>query len=718
MQNFTFFASCAKGIELLLKDELDALGISSSEKLAGVEFEGSFEDAYKVCIYSHLASQVMLKIATQKATDQQDLYDFISSINWLDYFDVNTAFKIIISGKHYDFNNTMFVSQKTKDAIVDQFRRETNERPNIDTDNPDNIIKLHLHKQYVNVFLCLNIESLHKRSYRQFQGQAPLKESLAAAILIKAGWLDELKKEQPILIDPMCGSGTILIEAALMAKNIAPVLLNKEFKLFNSKLHDEDLWSNLLEIAKKAQKPTNAIIQGYDIDNNVLDKADRNIYQAGVEDVVNIKRQDIRDLENEFESEGLIVANPPYGERLYGDQLDELLDIFNGFGDRLSQDFYGWKVAILTSFDESIKEMQLRTTKKNKFYNGAIETVLYQFDINEHARFKHESQLEKNIRIAEASAQKSDEHIDFSNKLKKNLKNLKPWLKQSGVECYRLYDADIPTFAVAVDIYGEHVFLQEYRADATIDQNIAKQRFYQAIYQIHKALDIQYENIHTRVRQRQKGKEQYQKNNDKNNFHVINEFDAKFYVNFDDYLDTGIFLDHRKIRQLVAKASKNKTLLNLFSYTCTASVHAALKGAKTTSVDMSNTYLEWGKNNFELNNLDIKKHNFIQADCISWLKSNSEKFDVIFLDPPTFSNSKRMDDILDIQRDHELLINLAMDSLKKDGVLYFSNNYRRFKMSQEIIAKFNCENIDKVCLSRDFLSNKNIHNCWEIKYKK
>ncbi|AFJ43878.1 bifunctional 23S rRNA (guanine(2069)-N(7))-methyltransferase RlmK/23S rRNA (guanine(2445)-N(2))-methyltransferase RlmL [Francisella orientalis] len=718
MQNFTFFASCAKGIELLLKDELDTLSISSSEKLAGVEFEGSFEDAYKVCIYSHLASQVMLKIATQKVTDQQALYDFISSINWLDYFDVNTSFKIILSGKHYDFNNTMFVSQKTKDAIVDQFRRETKERPNIDTDNPDNIIKLHLHKQYVNVFLCLNIESLHKRSYRQFQGQAPLKESLAAAILIKAGWLDELKKDQPILIDPMCGSGTILIEAALMAKNIAPVLLNKEFKLFNSKLYDEDLWSKLLEIAKKAQKPTNAIIQGYDIDNNVLDKADRNIYQAGVEDVVNIKRQDIHDLENEFESDGLIVTNPPYGERLYDDQLDELLDIFNGFGDRLSQDFYGWKVAILTSFDESIKEMQLRTTKKNKFYNGAIETVLYQFDINEHARFKHESQLEKNIRLAEASADKSDEHIDFSNKLKKNLKNLKPWLKQSGVECYRLYDADIPTFAVAVDIYGEHVFLQEYRADATIDQNMAKQRFYQAIYQIHKTLDIQYENIHTRVRQRQKGKEQYQKNNDKNNFHVINEFDAKFYVNFDDYLDTGIFLDHRKIRQLVAKTSKNKTLLNLFSYTCTASVHAALKGAKTTSVDMSNTYLEWGKNNFELNSLDIKKHNFIQADCTRWLKSNSEKFDVIFLDPPTFSNSKRIDDILDIQRDHELLINLAMDSLKKDGVLYFSNNYRRFKMSQQIIAKFNCENIDKICLSRDFLSNKNIHNCWEIKYKK
>ncbi|BCD91072.1 ribosomal RNA large subunit methyltransferase K/L [Francisella halioticida] len=716
MQKYTFFVSCAKGIELLLKDELQRLDIVSYEKLAGVEFEGTLEQAYKVCIYSHLASQVMLKIATEKVTDQQSLYSFISSINWMSYFDVDKAFKIIISGKHYDFNNTMFVSQKTKDAIVDQFRKETGHRPNINTENPNNVIKLHLHKQFVNVFLCLNIDSLHKRSYRQFQGQAPLKESLAAAMLIKAGWLDELKKNQPILIDPMCGSGTILIEAALMATNVAPVLLNKEFKIFDSKIHSETLWDHLINEAQKSQKPINAIIQGYDIDNNVLDKAEKNIYQADVDDIVNIKRRDIRDLENEFDSEGLIVTNPPYGERLYGDQLDELLDIFNGFGDRLSQDFYGWKVAILTSFSDSIKEMQLRTTKRNKFYNGAIETVLYQFDINEHARFKHESQLEKNVRIAEASAQKSNEHIDFSNKLKKNLKSLKPWLKQTGVECYRLYDADIPTFAIAVDIYGEHIFLQEYRADATIDQNVAKQRFYQAIYQIHKTLGVTYENIHTRVRQRQKGKDQYQKESDKNNFHVINESDAKFYVNFDDYLDTGIFLDHRKIRQLVTKSAKDKSLLNLFSYTCTASVHASLKGTKTTNVDMSNIYLEWGKTNFILNNIDHKKHNFIQADCIGWLKSNTEKFDVVFLDPPTFSNSKRMDDILDVQRDHQLLINLAMDSLKKDGVLYFSNNYRRFKMSQEIIDKFNCENIDRKCLSRDFLSNKNIHNCWEIRY--
>ncbi|MFC4891856.1 bifunctional 23S rRNA (guanine(2069)-N(7))-methyltransferase RlmK/23S rRNA (guanine(2445)-N(2))-methyltransferase RlmL [Pseudofrancisella aestuarii] len=718
MQDNLFFVSCPKGLELLLKDELERLDIFSQEKLAGVEFEGSIEDAYKVCIYSYLASQVMLKIQTSRVKTQEELYDFANSINWDEYFSVEKSFKIIISGSHYDFNNSMFVSQKVKDAIVDQFRDKYDIRPDVDQKTPDNVIKIHLNKEYVNIFLCINNDSLHRRGYRNFQGYAPLKENLAAAILIKSGWLEQLQSENPVLVDPMCGSGTILIEAALMAKNIAPALLNPDFKVFDSKLHDEKLWSNLLEEAESKVKCSNAIIQGYDIDNYILEKAKKNIEIAGLEDVINIKQQDIRDIKNIFPTDGgLMIMNPPYGERLFGDRIPKLIDSFTQFDKALEKDFQGWNIAIITSFYDSVKELQYRAVRKNKFYNGAIEVVLYQFNINKESRFKHETQLEKNIRLAEYSAEKSDEHIAFANKLKKNLNNLKPWLNQSDIECYRLYDADIPTFAIAVDVYGDKVYLQEYKADATINPQIAKQRFFQSIYQIHNILNIPYENIYTRVRQRQKGANQYEKADTKKEFYIIREADAKFYVNFTDYLDTGIFLDHRKIRQLVAKASKYKTMLNLFSYTCTASVHAALNGAKTTSVDMSNTYLEWGMKNFDLNNIDRSKHSFIQADCIQWLKNNKQKFDVIFLDPPTFSNSKRMDDVLDVQRDHEMLIDLAMKSLNKDGVLYFSNNYRRFKIAQSIIDKYTCENIDKKCLSRDFLSNKNIHNCWEIRNK-
>ena len=718
MQKHNFFVSCAKGLELLVKDELLSLNIKSSEKLAGVEFEGTLKDAYKVCINTRLASQVLLKIATEKIENQNQLYNFVKSIDWDSYFHVHSTFKIIVSGKHYDFNNTMFVSQKSKDAIVDQFREKYDVRPNIDATNADNTIKIHLHRQFVNLYLCINNDGLHKRGYRVEQVQAPLKENLAAAILIKSGWLEHLKKEKPILVDPMCGSGTLLIEASLMAKNIAPILLNPNFKIFRSKLHNHELWLNLLDEAKKNIKETNAEFYGFDLDKKAISKTRNNVKVAELEEYISVKQQDIKNLNNTFDCKnGLLVTNPPYGERLYKNNLDRLLQAFESFDKILYQQFKNWNVSIFTGSTESTKEIQFRATKRNKFFNGALETILYQYEISEENRFKHETQLEKNIRSAENFAKKSDEHIAFANKLQKNLKNLKPWLNQSGIKCYRVYDADIPTFAVAVDIYENNVYLQEYKADATINPQTAKQRFYQAIYQIHNVLNIPYENIHTRVRQRQKGKKQYEKQQENKNFHIINEDNAKFFVNFTDYLDTGIFLDHRKIRKIVAKSSKNKQMLNLFSYTCTASVHSALNGATTTSVDMSNTYLEWGRKNFQLNNIDISRHSFIQADCFQWLKTSKEKFDVIFLDPPTFSNSKRMDDILDVQRDHVQLINLTMSLLKKDGILYFSNNYRRFKIADEILNKFNCENIDKKCLSRDFLSNKNIHNCWQIKYK-
>ena len=717
MQKHHFFVSCAKGLELLVKDELLSLNIKSSEKLAGVEFEGTLEDAYKVCINTRLANQVLLKIATEKVENQNQLYSFVKSIDWDSYFHVHSTFKIIVSGKHYDFNNTMFVSQKSKDAIVDQFREKYDVRPNIDATNADNTIKIHLHRQFVNLYLCINNDGLHKRGYRVEQIQAPLKENLAAAILMKSGWLEHLKKEKPILVDPMCGSGTLLIEACLMAKNIAPILLNPNFKIFRSKLHNHELWLNLLDEAKKNIKETNAEFYGFDLDKKAISKTINNVKVAELEEYISVKQQDIKNLNNTFDCKnGLLVTNPPYGERLYKNNLDRLLQAFESFDKILYQQFKNWNVSIFTGSAESIKEIQFRAIKRNKFFNGALETILYQYEISEENRFKHETQLEKNIRSAENFAKKSDEHIAFANKLQKNLKNLKPWLNQSGINCYRVYDADIPTFAVAVDIYENNVYLQEYKADATINPQIAKQRFYQAIYQIHNVLNIPYENIHTRVRQRQKGKNQYEKQQENKNFHIINEDNAKFFVNFTDYLDTGIFLDHRKIRKIVAKSSKNKQMLNLFSYTCTASVHSALNGAITTSVDMSNTYLEWGRKNFQLNNIDTSKHSFIQADCFQWLKNSKEKFDVIFLDPPTFSNSKRMDDILDVQRDHVQLINLTMSLLKKDGILYFSNNYRRFKIADEILNKFNCENIDKKCLSRDFLSNKNIHNCWQIKY--
>jgi len=722
MQQYTFFVSCAKGLENILYQELERINIKSKIQFAGVEFSGSMADAYTICLQSFVANQVLLKIDESKQIKNQiELYQFVYQIDWSEYFDVSNTFKITFSGSSSNFDNMMFVAQKTKDAIVDQFARKLGTRPDIDTDNPDLVIKVHLQREEFSVYLAINKESLHRRGYRDEQGEAPLKESLAAALLIQSGWLEDLKKENPILIDPMCGSATFLIEAGLMAKNIAPGLIRDGNNLSISKLYDENLWNTLVEKAKSEIKDINAEIIGYDIDARILDKAYQNIKHADLLEIIDIERQNVKFLENTTPNkQGLIIANPPYGERLMSNQKPQILEMMKKFGEICAEQFKDWKVAIFTNSFDSIREFGFRNTKKNKYFNGALDTYLFQFKVSEESRFKFENKIQKLQRLAEYSITKSTEHEDFANKLKKNYKKLSTWAKQIGVDCYRVYNADIPTFAVAVDIYGEDAVVQEFIASKFVDKQKAQQRFNQAIYHIHNVLGVPYSKIHLKVRKKQKGTDQYQKSDkSKENFDIVTEFGSYFYVNFYDYLDTGLFLDHRKMRKIIAKSSKNKTLLNLFSYTCSASLHACVSGAKKTcNVDASNTYLEWGEKNYKLNDIDLETHDFIRDDCMHFLLNNTQKFDVIFLDPPTFSNSKNNPNILDIQHDHVELINLSMKSLAKDGVMYFSNNYKKFKIDQSVVDKYDVENIDDKCLSRDFLQKKNIHNCWEIKFKK
>ena len=196
---------------------------------------------------------------------------------------------------------------------------------------------------------------------------------------------------------------------------------------------------------------------------------------------------------------------------------------------------------------------------------------------------------------------------------------------------------------------------------------------------------------------------------------MVNEGRARFEVNLSDYLDTGLFLDHRPVRQLVGELASGKSLLNLFCYTASATVQAALAGAKSSlSIDMSNTYLDWAQRNFELNSLSVSKHKLLRADCLKWLEEDSQTFDVIFLDPPTFSNSKKMESVLDVQRDHPELIRQAMAKLNPEGTLVFSNNFRKFKLDELTSRQFSCENITQQTLDSDFERNPRIHNVWLI----
>lgn len=717
---YDFYATCAKGLETLIREELIELGADQvKEHIGGVAFEGELKVAYQACLWSRFSNHILLSLGEFSAVElPQDLYDAITSIDWDQHFDTDNTFKIDVTGVHPTMNNTQFIAQKAKDAIVDQFRDRYQQRPDVNGDTPDITIKIHTNQHKVKVFLSLSGDSLHRRGYRLQQGSAPLKETLAAAILYRAGWAKQVADNpNAVFLDPMCGSGTLVIEAAMIAHNVAPGSLRLFFGFEAWKKHDADVWYQIKADAQTAQRPFSGVILGIDIDPKMVEMVQENSANAKVTDWVSIQKGDATKVSFEYPN-GLIVTNPPYGERLMPSEKERLMQLFDQWGENLYQNYQGWELALFTSNVDSARALSFRSHRQNKFYNGAIEAVMYRYHISEATRFKHETVAQKLARKAENEVESDDQHLSFANRLKKNLKQLKPWLKQNQLEAYRVYDADLPDYALAIDIYADHAHIQEYQAGKTVDPVNAEKRLYQAIYHINAVLMIDYANIHIKVRQRQKGKQQYQKQDDQSEYFEISENGAKYWVNFEDYLDTGLFIDHRKMRKLVADASRGKMMLNLFAYTCTASVLAGLYGAKkTTSVDMSKTYLEWGKNNFVLNDLALRNHEFVQADCLQWLKLNRSTFDVIFLDPPTFSNSKRMTDTLDVQRDHVELIELAMKALNKGGVLYFSNNYRKFKMDEVVPYKYDCEQIDDQCLSRDFLRNKNIHHCFVIRHK-
>ena len=303
----------------------------------------------------------------------------------------------------------------------------------------------------------------------------------------------------------------------------------------------------------------------------------------------------------------------------------------------------------------------------------------------------------------------------------KNIKHLDKWAKREGLEAYRIYDADIPNYSAAIDRYGDYIVIQEYVAPKSVPEKVAQHRLLDMLQCTVAVTKVPGDHIILKVRERKKGDSQYEKLNELKHTLLIKEYGASFIVNLWDYLDTGIFLDHRLIRKHILENVKGKDFLNVFAYTGTATVYAALGGAKsTTTVDMSRTYLNWAKDNLKANNIKFDKHNFIQADCLQWVNTDTKKFDVIFADPPTFSNSKRMLDVFDVQRDHVSLIKSLVAKLNEGGTLIFSNNYRNFKLDYEQMDAMGLEVIDTTVstIPEDFKHNKKIHNSYIIRFKK
>lgn len=718
-----FFVSCAKGLEYLLVDELLALGCShATAARAGANVEGDLANAQRAVLWSRLASRVLWPIAEYDCPDERALYAGAAAIDWSQHLRVGMSLAVDAHVSGDAITHARYAAQRIKDAIVDTLRGPDGERPSVDLDNPDLRLSLVVKANKAGAskaILSVDLGGgpLHRRGWRQTQGEAPLKETLAAAVLMRGGW-PALYREGGALLDPMCGSGTLLIEGALMAADVAPGLMRDGSPMQTpSRWRGFDViaWRALVEEAETRAAAGNAALRGdfrgSDLDPHAIRAAQENAVRAGVAESIAFDVRDVAQLATIDTERGLVVCNPPYDARLAADPM-----LYRTLGTALKRAVPGWKASLLCGDAELARATGLRAAKKYQVFNGAIECALIVCD---------PILPPQKERPAEAEPQALSEGARMvANRIRKNLRVSKGWRSREGVTCHRVYDADIPEYAAAVDVYigdvtGElWLHVQEYAAPAEIPEATTRKRLQELLAGARDAFAVPRERVAVKTRAKGKGGSKYADSGafKRGDTLDVREGAALLRVNLFDYLDTGLFLDHRPMRLRITQEAKNARFLNLFAYTGAATVHAAVGGAaQTTSVDLSATYLQWCSDNLRLNGLGGARHRLVQADVLQWLLADRGEYDLIFCDPPTFSNSARADDF-DVQRDHVRLLQAAMARLAFGGTLYFSNNYRRFRLDENAIAAFaHCEDISPETVPADFARNPRIHRAWRLR---
>jgi 23S rRNA (guanine2445-N2)-methyltransferase / 23S rRNA (guanine2069-N7)-methyltransferase len=700
---------------------------------------------------------VFLELAQFEAADAEHFYAAARALDWSRHLGPGATLACDFSGRHPSITHTHFGALKLKDAIVDALREKDGVRPDIELERPSVRVHAHAHGgEKITLSLDLSGESLHRRSYRGAAGEAPLKENVAAGILMRSGW-PELAARGAQFLDPMCGSGTIVIEAALMAADRAPGLARPYYGFLGWRGHDSRLWAEILADAERRARAAvpELVICGHDKDASAIRAARENAQRARVDTFVQFEVKtlaqaapvdvatgasgtavataagtdtgaadagaattgtDTGAADVGARVPGLLCVNPPYGVRL--EDHEAALTLHRQLGAVLRERFQGWQAAVLSGAPQLGMELGIRAHRTHVVWNGPLECRLLRL------RVAPESEREPGT-LSKGAAQFRDAPGArmFGNRLAKNLKRLQSWAARAGIGCYRLYDADMPEYAFAIDLYrtlepaASWLYVQEYAAPSEIELDAVRRRRGEALSTLTDVTGVAPERIRMRLRRRTRRGEQYNKVDDQASYHLIEESGLRLRVNFDDYLDTGLFLDHRLTRQRLRAAAGGKRFLNLFAYTGTATVYAAAGGAShSTTVDLSNTYLDWARRNLALNHLDGSQHRFVHADCREWLREGAAgPYDLIFLDPPTFSNSKRMEGVLDIERDHVQLIDACVRLLAPGGLMVFSTNAQRFRLDPQLAGRLAVQDISAATIPKDFERNPRIHRCFEIR---
>lgn len=713
---YALFATTAAGFEPQLTAEVRALGgVALRPGLAGVGFNGTAEVAMNICLWSRVASRLLLPIAKVPASPVESFHAALTALPWEEHLSAGATLAVDFVGTNAAFRNTHFGALKVKDAVVDRFHALGKPRPSVNTEQPDLRIHVRIQADRARISLDLSGGGLHRRGWRVSPTEANLKENLAAGILLLAGW-PAVAAAGGALADPMCGSGSFPIEAAWMAAGIAPGLFRSTFGFQTLPWFATKEWQPLRadaqEKAKEGLKQLPPIL-AWDIDPRALNAARKNRDAAGLGDHIRFEQCAMEQLSPSDTPEfGLVVVNPPYGVR-QGEE-DTLRFLYQKMGEQFRTCFAGWRQAIFTTRADLVNSVGMRPTQEHPLYNGPLPCHLWVYEPKPLAILPATKAGE--TRTAPQSPVQAAAN-PFANRLAKNLKQLGSWAKRAGITCFRVYDADMPEYAAAIDLYGEWVHIQEYHPPKTVDPDKAKQRFAEMVAAIPLVLGVPTERICIKVRKPQKGSTQYEKQGDDKALLAVTEGGLKFLVNLEAYLDSGLFLDQRLLRQRIQKLAHGRRFLNLFGYTGSATLYAIAGGARsTTLVDLSHTYLAWAERNLTLNGYTLSlQHQFVQADCLRWIEGQTSRFDLILLAPPTFSNSKRMMGDWDIVRDYGMLLARCRTLLAPRGILIFVTHAARFRLDPERVpADMRCTEITAQTIPMDFKRKTAFHRAWEM----
>ena len=737
--DFDLIATCAFGLESVVQRELENLRIDSSIGESGrVHFKGNYETIVQTNLWLRVADRILIRVVEFPAADFDALFDSVRAVAWGQLLPVDAAFPVTGRSIKSKLSSVPACQRSVKRAVVDALKRDHNSK-SLAESGPLYKIDIALLKDIATLTIDTTGRSLHRRGYRTYVSKAPLKETLAAALVLLSYW----KPGRPLL-DPFCGSGTIPIEAARIGRNLAPGL-GRQFDCQAWRDVPDELCEDLLSTARnQSVSKLEQRIHASDIDGRILKRARDNAFQAGVENDIHFEAKSFDRITTRRRF-GCLITNPPYGERIGAPTHDgesrtqqrahtrhtrELDELYGSLPNVLRK-LPTWSHYVLTAYPRFESLVGRTADRRRKLYNGRIQCTFYQFhgpkpveDARSNSQEGTETdQTEKpyvhavgGSAFGELDAKADEQAQLFASRLTKRARHLRRWPTRRGITCFRLYERDIPEIPLVVDRYEDHLHITEYERPHDRDPAQHANWLEYMAETAGKTLDIPSKNIHLKTRLRQKGKKQHERQANTNQRIVVNEGGLKFFVNLEDYVDTGLFLDHRTTRQMVGDSAGAKSFLNLFAYTGSFTVYAAAGGAaKTTSVDLSKTYLDWAWENMRLNDFTENHHKYVASDVTEFIQTHpqEETYDLVVFDPPTFSNSKRTDQDWDVQRDAVPLLNNLMPLVREGGVIYFSNNFRRFKIDESELQASAVHEISKQTVPEDF-RNRRIHRCWRI----